>query len=115
VNPDSDKLRELVEKKGINSVFHNQEDVQEIVDKGIEKLSAGGQKSWLMKWFKTGETKSPGYEGYHGPKGSSLGTSYTLDGEGNLVGTPTGNSYTLILRRMKGHPMGFIVDTVIPH
>ncbi|MHB9858959.1 hypothetical protein [Streptomyces sp. YIM S03343] len=109
-----DNLGALVDDKGINSVFHNQADAQAIADEVIKRITAGGQKSQLQNWFKTKLTKSPPYTGYYGPKGSSLRTAYTRDSEGNLVGTPTGNGYTVILRRMKGHPMGFIVDTVIP-
>ncbi|WP_052432960.1 polymorphic toxin-type HINT domain-containing protein [Streptacidiphilus carbonis] len=97
--------------KGITSVFVDAQTAQQVVDYAIASDAEKNPKrlaNWLSR-SKNNPTELYPITGTFGAK-NSIGTIYKADESFRAAG----NGYTVLLKRMPGHPRGYIVYTAYP-
>jgi hypothetical protein len=95
-----------------NGVWTDQATAQRAIDQAIAnyvKKYPKGLQDWFAKAGKGGSDQLPLQGSYS--KGTSLGKIYYPD----ETVKDAGNTYTVILKRVKGHPQGFVVYTAYPN
>ncbi|WP_285390867.1 polymorphic toxin-type HINT domain-containing protein [Streptomyces sp. RKAG337] len=97
---------------GINSVWTDAQLAQQAADYGLAGYLAKSKKARdkFALWMRTKtDTSLFTISGEFGE--NSLGTTYVADGSSY----PAGNKFTLLLKKMPGHPRGYIVYSTFPN